>query len=86
MWTGPKTERLTILLAAAHETELGDHDFCLSRLSYSGVMNLKTDNFMDTRCAVRNVVLFCIAVVIVTLTSGYVFFLCNRGPFVEISR
>ena len=29
--TGPKTERLTILRAASHETELGDHDFCLSR-------------------------------------------------------
>ena len=25
--TGPKTERLTILRAATHETELGDHDF-----------------------------------------------------------
>ena len=30
-WTGPKTERLAILRAATHETELGDHDFCLSR-------------------------------------------------------
>ena len=30
MQTGPKTERLTILRAATHETELGDHDFCLS--------------------------------------------------------
>ena len=29
--TGPRTERLTILRAATHETELGDHDFCLSR-------------------------------------------------------
>ena len=29
--TGPKTERLTILHPATHETELGDHDFCLSR-------------------------------------------------------
>ena len=29
--TGPKTERLTILRAATHETELGDHDFYLSR-------------------------------------------------------
>ena len=29
--TGPKTERLTILRAATHETELGDHSFCLSR-------------------------------------------------------
>ena len=29
--TGSKTERLTILRAATHETELGDHDFCLSR-------------------------------------------------------
>ena len=28
--TGPKTVRLTILRAAQHETELGDHDFCLS--------------------------------------------------------
>ena len=28
--TGPKTERLTILRAATHETEVGDHDFCLS--------------------------------------------------------
>ena len=26
---------LTILLAAAHETELGDHDFCLSRSHYT---------------------------------------------------
>ena len=27
----PRQERLTILRAATHETELGDHDFCLSR-------------------------------------------------------
>ena len=26
----PRQERLTILRAATHETELGDHDFCLS--------------------------------------------------------
>ena len=32
---GPKTERLTILRAATHETELGDHDFCLSRSQYT---------------------------------------------------
>ena len=32
--TGAKTERLTILCAATHETELGDHDFCLSRSHY----------------------------------------------------
>ena len=28
---GPKTERLAILRTATHETELGDHDFCLSQ-------------------------------------------------------
>ena len=28
--TGPKTVQLTILRAAKYETELGDHDFCLS--------------------------------------------------------
>ena len=33
--TGPKTERLTILHAATHETELGVHDFCLSRSHYT---------------------------------------------------
>ena len=33
--TGPKTERLKILRAATHETELGDHDFCLSRSHYT---------------------------------------------------
>ena len=33
--TGPKTEHLTILLAATHETERGDHDFCLSRSHYT---------------------------------------------------
>ena len=33
--TSPKTERLTILRAATHETELGDHDFCLSRSHYT---------------------------------------------------
>ena len=33
--TGPKTERPTILRAATHETELGDHDFCLSRSHYT---------------------------------------------------
>ena len=27
----PRQERLTILRAATHETELGDHDFCLSQ-------------------------------------------------------
>ena len=32
---GPKTERLTILRAVTHETELGDHDFCLSRSHYT---------------------------------------------------
>ena len=30
----PRQERLTILRAATHETELGDHDFCLSRSHY----------------------------------------------------
>ena len=29
--TGPKSERLTNLRPATLETELGDHDFCLSR-------------------------------------------------------
>ena len=29
------TEHLTILRAATHETELGDHDFCLSRSHYT---------------------------------------------------
>ena len=33
--TCPKTERLTILRAAIHETELGDHVFCLSRSHYT---------------------------------------------------
>ena len=33
--TGPETERLTILRAATHETELGDHDFYLSRSHYT---------------------------------------------------
>ena len=33
--TGPKTECLTILRAATHEKELGDHDFCLSRSHYT---------------------------------------------------
>ena len=33
--TGPKTERLTILRAVTHETELGDHDFYLSRSIYT---------------------------------------------------
>ena len=32
---GPKTERLTILRAATHEIELGDHGFCLSRSHYT---------------------------------------------------
>ena len=32
---GPKTKRLTILCAATYETELGDHDFCLSRSHYT---------------------------------------------------
>ena len=32
---GPKTERLTILRAATHETELGDHDFRLSGSHYT---------------------------------------------------
>ena len=31
----PIQERLTILRAATHETELGDHDFCLSRSHYT---------------------------------------------------
>ena len=31
----PRQERLTILRAATHETELGDHDFCLSRSQYT---------------------------------------------------
>ena len=31
----PRQERLTILHAATHETELGDHDFCLSRSHYT---------------------------------------------------
>ena len=32
---GPKTESLTILRAATHETERGDRDFCLSRSHYT---------------------------------------------------
>ena len=31
----PRQERLTILRAATHETELRDHDFCLSRSHYT---------------------------------------------------
>ena len=31
----PRQERLTILRAATHETELNDHDFCLSRSHYT---------------------------------------------------
>ena len=31
----PRQERLTILRAATHETELGGHDFCLSRSHYT---------------------------------------------------
>ena len=31
----PRQERLTILRAATHETELGDHDFCLSWPHYT---------------------------------------------------
>ena len=31
----PRQERLTILRAATHETELGDHDFCLSWSHYT---------------------------------------------------
>ena len=31
----PIQERLTILRAATHETELGNHDFCLSRSHYT---------------------------------------------------
>ena len=31
----PRQESLTILSAATHETELGDHDFCLSRSHYT---------------------------------------------------
>ena len=31
----PRQEHLTILRAATHETELGDHDFCLSRSHYT---------------------------------------------------
>ena len=33
--TGSKTERLTILRATTHETELADHDSCLSRSHYT---------------------------------------------------
>ena len=33
--TGPKTERLTILRAVTHETELGDHDLSLIRSHYT---------------------------------------------------
>ena len=32
---GPKTERLTIFRAATHETQLGDHDFCLRKSASS---------------------------------------------------
>ena len=31
----PKNERLTILRAATHETDLGDHDFYLSRSHFT---------------------------------------------------
>ena len=32
---GPKTERLTVLRVATHDTELGNHDFCLGRPHYT---------------------------------------------------
>ena len=35
LMTHLKIERLTILRAATHETELVDHDFCLSRSHYT---------------------------------------------------
>ena len=41
----PRQERLTILRAATHETELGDHDFCLSRSHYTD-----TDPTCRERC------------------------------------
>ena len=45
--TGPKTERLTILRSATHETELGDHDLCLSRSHYTDtdIQSATTKNF-----------------------------------------
>ena len=46
---GPKTERLTILHAATHETELRDHDFCLSRCPGGGMVGLAFfQYFMDS--------------------------------------
>ena len=48
--TGPKTERLTILRAATHETELVDQDFCLSRLH-----NTDTDPTSRERAATAEI-------------------------------
>ena len=45
--TGPKTERLTILRAATHETELGDHDFYLSRTHYTDTDPTSRDRTRD---------------------------------------
>ena len=46
----PKTERLIILRAATHETELGDHDFCLSRSDYTD-----TDRISRERAATAGI-------------------------------
>ena len=43
MQTGPQTEHLAILRAATHETELGDHDFCLSRSYYTYTENRESE-------------------------------------------
>ena len=54
--TGPKTERLTILRAATHETELGDQDFCLSRSHYTD-----TDPTSRERAATAGIEVSCVA-------------------------
>ena len=41
--TGPKTERLTILRAATHDTELGDHDLTDGQVHSSIMLTLLGD-------------------------------------------
>ena len=53
----PRQERLTILRAATHETELGDHDFCLSRSHYTLTMQkiqFKTSEQHSLSVAINN--------------------------------
>ena len=60
------TERVTILHTATHETELGDHDFCLGRSHYTDPLNIREKKCIHNLPEIRNFINITISQVFTT--------------------